>query len=77
MDREGEGQLQLQQSIEAVAYELIRVTHVTAPSLHRLAPYGENHKEFVESAWTTWTAAVERPLGEHEQRAKQEQVAEI
>eukprot|EP00975_Prorocentrum_lima_P028733 6036944-Prorocentrum_lima.AAC.1 len=30
LNREGEAHLQLQQSIEAVATELIRVTHITA-----------------------------------------------
>eukprot|EP00975_Prorocentrum_lima_P006291 1354301-Prorocentrum_lima.AAC.1 len=37
MNREGEAHLQMQQIIEAVATELIRVTYITATSLQRLA----------------------------------------
>eukprot|EP00975_Prorocentrum_lima_P060497 12689040-Prorocentrum_lima.AAC.1 len=44
MNREGEAHLLLQQSIEAVATELIRGTYITATSLQRLAQDGENHK---------------------------------
>eukprot|EP00975_Prorocentrum_lima_P068138 12918973-Prorocentrum_lima.AAC.1 len=37
INREGEAHLHLQQSIEAVANELIKVTYVTASSLQKLA----------------------------------------
>eukprot|EP00975_Prorocentrum_lima_P068191 12919293-Prorocentrum_lima.AAC.1 len=42
MNREGEVHLQLQQSIEAVATELIRATYVTATTLQQPAQDGEN-----------------------------------
>eukprot|EP00975_Prorocentrum_lima_P037499 7889909-Prorocentrum_lima.AAC.1 len=54
-----EAKFHLYQSIEAVAQELFRVTHVTASSLQRLAEDGENHRQFVENALTTWTTAME------------------
>eukprot|EP00975_Prorocentrum_lima_P023514 4945661-Prorocentrum_lima.AAC.1 len=41
LKREGEAHLQLQQSMEAVATELIRVTYTTATSLQKLAQDGE------------------------------------
>eukprot|EP00975_Prorocentrum_lima_P027428 5763088-Prorocentrum_lima.AAC.1 len=59
LNREGEAHLQLQQSIEAVANELIRVTNITASSLQKLAYDGESHRKFVDTALTTWTASVE------------------
>eukprot|EP00975_Prorocentrum_lima_P049717 10406148-Prorocentrum_lima.AAC.1 len=59
MNREGEAHLLLQQSIEAVASELIRVKYVTATSLHKLDQDGENHNMCVENALSTWTASVE------------------
>eukprot|EP00975_Prorocentrum_lima_P047454 9921602-Prorocentrum_lima.AAC.1 len=62
MNREGEAHLQLQQSIEAVATELIRVTYVTATTLQKLAYDGENHNKFVERALATWTNSVEAQL---------------
>eukprot|EP00975_Prorocentrum_lima_P011839 2520637-Prorocentrum_lima.AAC.1 len=68
MNREGEAHLQLQQSIEAVATELIRVTYVTATTLQWLAQNGENHKKFVECALTTWTNSVEVQLREQAPR---------
>eukprot|EP00975_Prorocentrum_lima_P046763 9774576-Prorocentrum_lima.AAC.1 len=42
MNREGEAHLQLQQSIEAVATELIWVTYVTATTLQKLTQDGAN-----------------------------------
>eukprot|EP00975_Prorocentrum_lima_P024270 5106206-Prorocentrum_lima.AAC.1 len=57
MNKEGEAHLLLQQSIEAVATELIRATYVTAPALQKLAQDGENHTRFVESALSTWTTS--------------------
>eukprot|EP00975_Prorocentrum_lima_P067990 12918173-Prorocentrum_lima.AAC.1 len=62
MNEEGEAHLQLQQSIEAAANELIRVTYVTASSLQKLAHDGENHKKFVERALTNWTASVDTQM---------------
>eukprot|EP00975_Prorocentrum_lima_P042247 8877225-Prorocentrum_lima.AAC.1 len=66
----------MQQSIEAVATELIRVTFITATSLQRLVQYGENHNRFVETALSTWTASVEAQLREQAPKARQEQAAE-
>eukprot|EP00975_Prorocentrum_lima_P057605 12079342-Prorocentrum_lima.AAC.1 len=62
MNREGDAHLQLQQSIEAVATELIRIAYIAATSLHRLAQDGESHKRCVESALSTWTTSVEAQL---------------
>eukprot|EP00975_Prorocentrum_lima_P000309 62706-Prorocentrum_lima.AAC.1 len=64
LNREGEAPLQLQQSIEAVATELIRVTYITATSLQRLAQDGENHNIYAENALSTWTTSVEAQLRE-------------
>eukprot|EP00975_Prorocentrum_lima_P021492 4531156-Prorocentrum_lima.AAC.1 len=65
MNREGEAYLHMQQSIEAVATELIRVTYATATSLQQLAQYGESHERCVERALLTWTTSVEAQLREH------------
>eukprot|EP00975_Prorocentrum_lima_P069765 12928253-Prorocentrum_lima.AAC.1 len=59
LNREGKAHFQLQQSIEAVANELIRACDE------------ENHREFVENALTAWTASVEAQLKEQAQRARQ------
>eukprot|EP00975_Prorocentrum_lima_P040573 8518634-Prorocentrum_lima.AAC.1 len=77
LNREGEAHLHLQQSIENVANELIRVTYVTASSLQKLANDGENHRQFVESALTTWTASVEAQVREQVQRLHLEQAPDV
>eukprot|EP00975_Prorocentrum_lima_P012199 2589954-Prorocentrum_lima.AAC.1 len=64
MNREGEAHIHLQQSIETVAHELIRVTYVTASSLQKLAHDGENHKQFVDRALTNWATSVEAQMKE-------------
>eukprot|EP00975_Prorocentrum_lima_P036833 7750364-Prorocentrum_lima.AAC.1 len=56
LNREGEAHLQLQQIIEAVSIELLRVTYITASSLQKLACDGENHRKFVDNALSTRTA---------------------
>eukprot|EP00975_Prorocentrum_lima_P008714 1861152-Prorocentrum_lima.AAC.1 len=58
-NRKGEAHLHLQQSIETVANELIRVAYVTASSLQKLAQDGENYKKFVERALTNRTKGME------------------
>eukprot|EP00975_Prorocentrum_lima_P031823 6681455-Prorocentrum_lima.AAC.1 len=46
LNQEGEAHLQRQQSIEAVANELIRATYFTASSLQKLACDGADHRKF-------------------------------
>eukprot|EP00975_Prorocentrum_lima_P068922 12923274-Prorocentrum_lima.AAC.1 len=48
LNREGEAHLHLQQRIEAVAIELIRLTYVTATTLQSL----HQMERFTRSLWT-------------------------